>query len=167
MSRTMMNRTSGESEEQLDVTASRFPATKLMFTTPNYAGISAFLAPAAQVCRKKPPRKSAPDPDGLPIVEIRRSGPEIAADAALNTLNTPNTAPPLTDDMADENAKMTDCYYEKKDWRACKDEVCGFLVIQDWMAADETGCDCAGQMEKFRECWKAQGNDRRTDTKHA
>ncbi|KAG7286496.1 hypothetical protein NEMBOFW57_008807 [Staphylotrichum longicolle] len=24
--------------------------------------------------------------------------------------------------MADENAKMTDCYYEKKDWRACKDE---------------------------------------------
>ncbi|KAK4110844.1 hypothetical protein N656DRAFT_781152 [Canariomyces notabilis] len=26
--------------------------------------------------------------------------------------------------MADENAKLTDCYYEKKDWRACKDEVC-------------------------------------------
>jgi cytochrome c oxidase assembly factor 4 len=25
--------------------------------------------------------------------------------------------------MADENAKMTDCYYEKKDWRACKEEV--------------------------------------------
>ncbi|KAF3050204.1 hypothetical protein E8E11_008296 [Didymella keratinophila] len=24
---------------------------------------------------------------------------------------------------ADENAKLTDCYYEKKDWRACKAEV--------------------------------------------
>ncbi|KAK4039068.1 hypothetical protein C8A01DRAFT_16892 [Parachaetomium inaequale] len=45
---------------------------------------------------------------------------------------------------ADENAKMTDCYYETKDWRACKDE-----------------------MEKFRQCWKAQGNDKRTDTKDA
>jgi hypothetical protein len=25
--------------------------------------------------------------------------------------------------LADENAKLTDCYYEKKDWRACKQEV--------------------------------------------
>ncbi|CAG9999280.1 unnamed protein product [Clonostachys byssicola] len=24
---------------------------------------------------------------------------------------------------ADENAKMTDCYFEKKDWRACTEEV--------------------------------------------
>jgi cytochrome c oxidase assembly factor 4 len=24
---------------------------------------------------------------------------------------------------ADENTKLTDCYYEKKDWRACKQEV--------------------------------------------
>ncbi|KAI0113354.1 hypothetical protein F4814DRAFT_343917 [Daldinia grandis] len=23
---------------------------------------------------------------------------------------------------ADENTKLTDCYYEKKDWRACKKE---------------------------------------------
>lgn len=23
----------------------------------------------------------------------------------------------------DENAKLTDCYYEKKDWRVCKQEV--------------------------------------------
>ncbi|KAK4126977.1 hypothetical protein N657DRAFT_611174 [Parathielavia appendiculata] len=44
---------------------------------------------------------------------------------------------------ADENAKLTDCYYEKKDWRACKDE-----------------------MERFRQCWKAQGNDKRTDMKN-
>ncbi|KAK4155591.1 hypothetical protein C8A00DRAFT_13355 [Chaetomidium leptoderma] len=43
---------------------------------------------------------------------------------------------------ADENAKLTDCYYEKKDWRACKDE-----------------------MEQFRQCWKVQGNDKRTDMK--
>lgn len=25
--------------------------------------------------------------------------------------------------MLDENTKLTDCYYEKKDWRACKQEV--------------------------------------------
>lgn len=37
-------------------------------------------------------------------------------------LNT--TAPLLTDAIEDENAKLTDCYYDKKDWRACKDEVC-------------------------------------------
>lgn len=31
----------------------------------------------------------------------------------------------LTDGVAatDENAKMTDCYFEKKDWRACTAEV--------------------------------------------
>ncbi|KAK3342712.1 hypothetical protein B0H65DRAFT_227195 [Neurospora tetraspora] len=45
---------------------------------------------------------------------------------------------------ADENAKLTDCYYEKKDWRLCKNE-----------------------MERFRQCWKLQGNDKRTDTKDA
>ncbi|CAK7243211.1 MAG: hypothetical protein STHCBS139747_004722 [Sporothrix thermara] len=45
---------------------------------------------------------------------------------------------------ADENAKLTDCYYEKRDWRACKNE-----------------------MEKFRECWKAHNNDVRTSTKDA
>ncbi|RKU42995.1 hypothetical protein DL546_002013 [Coniochaeta pulveracea] len=43
---------------------------------------------------------------------------------------------------ADENSKLTDCYFEKKDWRACKDE-----------------------MLRFRQCWKQQGNDARTDTK--
>lgn len=26
--------------------------------------------------------------------------------------------------LQDENMKMTDCYFEKKDWRKCKDEVC-------------------------------------------
>ncbi|OAA53804.1 hypothetical protein SPI_09249 [Niveomyces insectorum RCEF 264] len=45
---------------------------------------------------------------------------------------------------ADENAKLTDCYYEKKDWRACKDE-----------------------MERFRQCWKQQKNDERTSMKDA
>ena len=25
--------------------------------------------------------------------------------------------------ILDENTKLTDCYYEKKDWRACKQEV--------------------------------------------
>ncbi|KAK4452680.1 hypothetical protein QBC34DRAFT_377174 [Podospora aff. communis PSN243] len=45
---------------------------------------------------------------------------------------------------AEENTKLTDCYYEKKDWRLCKAE-----------------------MERFRQCWKVQGNDERTDTKDA
>ncbi|EAT84704.1 hypothetical protein HBI56_177510 [Parastagonospora nodorum] len=44
---------------------------------------------------------------------------------------------------ADENTKLTDCYYEKKDWRACKQE-----------------------METFRQCWQRHGNDKRTDSKN-
>ncbi|KAJ5614227.1 hypothetical protein N7528_007881 [Penicillium herquei] len=43
-----------------------------------------------------------------------------------------------------EQDKMNDCYFAKKDWRACKDA-----------------------METFRECWKRQGNDKRTETKDA
>ncbi|KAF5604385.1 CHCH domain-containing protein [Fusarium pseudoanthophilum] len=43
---------------------------------------------------------------------------------------------------SDENAKMTDCYFEKKDWRAC-----------------------AAEMEQFKQCWKAHNNDQRTETK--
>lgn len=45
---------------------------------------------------------------------------------------------------ADENTKLNDCFYEKKDWRACKDE-----------------------MESFKQCWKQQGNNDRTATKDA
>ncbi|KAL6152103.1 hypothetical protein ACJQWK_04848 [Exserohilum turcicum] len=45
---------------------------------------------------------------------------------------------------ADENAKLTDCYYDKKDWRACKQE-----------------------MEIFRQCWERHGNDKRTSSKNA
>ncbi|KAK2786795.1 hypothetical protein FQN53_006092 [Emmonsiellopsis sp. PD_33] len=45
---------------------------------------------------------------------------------------------------AAEQLKMNDCYYEKRDWRACKKE-----------------------MEVFRECWKRHGNDERTQAKDA
>ncbi|KFH47516.1 Cytochrome oxidase assembly factor-like protein [Hapsidospora chrysogenum ATCC 11550] len=45
---------------------------------------------------------------------------------------------------AEENAKMTDCYFEKKDWRAC-----------------------AKEMEQFKQCWKQHGNDERTESKDA
>ena len=31
--------------------------------------------------------------------------------------------------FAEENAKMTDCYFEKKDWRACAGEVSLFHCI--------------------------------------
>ncbi|KAK6211769.1 CHCH domain-containing protein [Colletotrichum tabaci] len=43
-----------------------------------------------------------------------------------------------------ENAKLTDCYFEKKDWR-----------------------QCTAEMERFKSCWKQQGNDQRTDMKDA
>ncbi|KAJ8120707.1 hypothetical protein O1611_g10296 [Lasiodiplodia mahajangana] len=45
-------------------------------------------------------------------------------------------------DYLDENANLTDCYWKKKDWRACKKE-----------------------MEIFRACWKKHNNDERTSTK--
>ncbi|KAL1589191.1 hypothetical protein WHR41_02270 [Cladosporium halotolerans] len=45
---------------------------------------------------------------------------------------------------SEENTKLNDCFYEKKDWRACKDE-----------------------MEAFKQCWKRQGNDDRTEAKDA
>ncbi|KAG6101216.1 hypothetical protein E4U14_006903 [Claviceps sp. LM454 group G7] len=45
---------------------------------------------------------------------------------------------------ADENMKMTDCYFEKKDWRAC-----------------------TAEMEDFKQCWKRHGNDQRTATQDA
>ncbi|GJC91120.1 coiled-coil-helix-coiled-coil-helix domain-containing protein C550.01c [Colletotrichum liriopes] len=43
-----------------------------------------------------------------------------------------------------ENTKLTDCYFEKKDWR-----------------------QCTAEMERFKSCWKQQGNDHRTDMKDA
>ncbi|KAF2863845.1 hypothetical protein K470DRAFT_254726 [Piedraia hortae CBS 480.64] len=45
---------------------------------------------------------------------------------------------------AKENTKLNECFFDKKDWRACKDE-----------------------MEEFRQCWKRQGNDQRTESKDA
>ncbi|KAI0400266.1 hypothetical protein F4802DRAFT_502281 [Xylaria palmicola] len=43
---------------------------------------------------------------------------------------------------ADENANLTDCYWRKKDWRLCKEE-----------------------MNIFRACWKKNHNDERTSSK--
>ncbi|PQE31008.1 CHCH domain-containing protein [Rutstroemia sp. NJR-2017a WRK4] len=45
---------------------------------------------------------------------------------------------------AAENSKMTNCYFEKKDWRLCKQE-----------------------LETFRKCWTKHQNDERTLTKNA
>ncbi|EHL03132.1 putative Cytochrome oxidase assembly factor 4 [Glarea lozoyensis 74030] len=45
---------------------------------------------------------------------------------------------------AEENTKMNDCFYEKKDWRVCKNE-----------------------LENFKQCWKRQQNDKRTSMKDA
>ncbi|PNS13800.1 hypothetical protein CAC42_3293 [Sphaceloma murrayae] len=45
---------------------------------------------------------------------------------------------------SDENKALNDCYFEKKDWRLCKNE-----------------------MEAFKQCWKRQGNEGRTSSKDA
>lgn len=84
--------------------------------------------------------------------------------------------------FADENMRMTDCYYEKKDWRKCKDEVRRLRVASGrkgffffvflflfffffffLLLLLLTG----NQMEAFTKCWKAHGNDRRTSTQDA
>ncbi|KAJ4305157.1 hypothetical protein N0V90_000688 [Kalmusia sp. IMI 367209] len=59
---------------------------------------------------------------------------------------------------ADENMKLTDCYYEKKDWRACKKE-----PGQNRKPRLELMSTL--QMEIFRACWKKHGNDKRTAAK--
>ena len=34
------------------------------------------------------------------------------------------------DPWAEENMKMTDCYFEKKEWRQCKDEAsCHYFIL--------------------------------------
>ncbi|KAL7276922.1 hypothetical protein RUND412_000066 [Rhizina undulata] len=42
-----------------------------------------------------------------------------------------------------ENERLNNCFYEKKDWRKCKDE-----------------------MQAFRECWEVKGNVGRTGAKN-
>jgi len=37
------------------------------------------------------------------------------------------------------------------------------IVERRWLAMADG--NCPGQMEQFRQCWKAQGNDNRTATK--
>lgn len=61
------------------------------------------------------------DSVGVAVVESGAAAPQIAAAQHSNG--------PTTDGaIADENMKLTDCYYDKKDWRACKDEVCDFGI---------------------------------------
>ena len=92
--------------------------------------------------------------------------------------------------VVDENAKMTDCYFEKKDWRACAEEVSlrfrllgpvsiPFVVVKQ-VHHDPTQIMeelvtllfpdarlTVRQMEEFRRCWKQHDNDKRTDSKDA
>jgi cytochrome c oxidase assembly factor 4 len=80
--------------------------------------------------------------------------------------------------------KLTDCYYDKKDWRACKKEVSGSFKLRSYVAhsatsrlpshsiATATATLTATilimfQMEVFRACWKRHNNDQRTATKDA
>jgi hypothetical protein len=74
---------------------------------------------------------------------------------------------------------MNDCYYDKKDWRVCKNEVsiesqCQRIFLSGpspnliapvlgdlQQRADES----LPQMEAFRQCWKRKGNEQRTQSK--
>lgn len=98
----------------------------------NHTGTSGYSALAAPVCKEIP----RPCISGLSTTscrllrcpgEIWDRDPEIAGDAVSQHVN--NHGPRLTDVHTDENAKMTDCYYETKDWRACKNEVCKGLLF--------------------------------------
>lgn len=77
--------------------------------------------------------------------------------------------------------KMTDCYFEKKDWRLCKSEVrslvslamvfdlnvtCGNNISSS-TAGREIFANDILQMERFKTCWKLHQNDKRTDQKEA
>lgn len=64
---------------------------------------------------------------------------------------------------------MTDCYYEKKDWRQCKKEVSPVVLILPVQSWPGLTIDCSAQpkMEVFRECWKKHHNDERTSMKDA
>ena len=65
---------------------------------------------------------------------------------------------------------MTDCYFEKKDWRACKDEVSGLQVLLRPRAVRTDPADDGvggAKMELFKACWKRHNNDQRTSTKDA
>ncbi|EEH19807.2 hypothetical protein PABG_02066 [Paracoccidioides brasiliensis Pb03] len=59
---------------------------------------------------------------------------------------------------AAEQLKVNDCYFEKKDWRACKKEP---------FVEPVTAYRSILHMEAFRECWKRHGNEQRTESKDA
>lgn len=61
---------------------------------------------------------------------------------------------------------MTDCYYATKDWRACKKEV-SHPFIHHASSPLECILLILIQMEIFRECWKRNGNEKRTDSKNS
>lgn len=66
---------------------------------------------------------------------------------------------------------MTDCYFEKKDWRACKDEVSELFSLGpgqcEWVQIQLTTVVDNAKMELFKACWKRHNNDQRTSTKDA
>lgn len=85
-------------------------------------------------------------------LDIRCSGPGIAG-AEQPAL--------LMMSMTDENLKMTDCYYETKDWRACKDEVCKArsMVIREDSPAHKRPRRAVGEIQAVLECAGEQYED--------
>jgi cytochrome c oxidase assembly factor 4 len=81
--------------------------------------------------------------------------------------------------LVEEQLRMNDCYYDKKDWRICRKEVCLKVVelqcifhselenITPRQRIEKANLSSFDQMEAFRECWKRQGNEVRTQSKDA
>ena len=70
--------------------------------------------------------------------------------------------------MIVENTRLNDCFYDKKDWRACKAEVSHGNVLKRIWSQDAMDCILIlCKMEAFKACWKKAGNDKRTDMKDA
>ncbi|OCT51126.1 hypothetical protein CLCR_09224 [Cladophialophora carrionii] len=80
----------------------------------------------------------------------------------------------------EEQLRMNDCYYDKKDWRACKAEVGvesptpnalskASPRLIGWSSAEQNSghTDFSRQMEAFRQCWKRKGNEERTQSRDA
>lgn len=73
--------------------------------------------------------------------------------------------------VAAENERLTDCFHETKDWRACTAEVRRSLTryassrLEPSLTAPWNPNTI--QMTAFRDCWQKHSNDRRTDMKDA
>ncbi|KAI5295180.1 hypothetical protein KEM52_002132 [Ascosphaera acerosa] len=72
-----------------------------------------------------------------------------------------------------EQLRMNDCYYDSRDWRKCTEEACHPPPASPYVMLHDTSRRLTGptrarlQVLAFRECWKRNGNNERTDARNA